>query len=112
MQYVNDDMDEMFRRAAEDYPLDTSGADWEKVKAMLNGDAASSVTKEKKKRRFFWFFLIIPVGMSAIAYFYYQPATITTTKPVAARNIGEKAPATKETSNKESTENTVDSSDY
>ena len=35
MQYVNDDMDELFRKAAKDYPLDTSGSDWSKVAAAL-----------------------------------------------------------------------------
>ena len=39
MQYVNDDMDELFRRAAKDYPLNTNSADWEKVKNKL-ADAA------------------------------------------------------------------------
>ena len=37
MQYVNDDMDDVFRKAAEGYPLDTTGADWNKVLAGLEG---------------------------------------------------------------------------
>jgi hypothetical protein len=35
MQYVNDDMDELFKRAAENYPLDTNSANWNKVLAAL-----------------------------------------------------------------------------
>lgn len=36
MQDVNDDMDELFRRAANNYPLNTNGADWSKIAAALN----------------------------------------------------------------------------
>ena len=35
MQHLNNDMDELFRKAAEGYPLNTGGADWEKVHARL-----------------------------------------------------------------------------
>ena len=37
MLYVNDDTDELFRRAADDYPLNTDGAEWEKVYNQLPG---------------------------------------------------------------------------
>jgi hypothetical protein len=46
MQYINDDMDELIRRAAEDYPLNTSGADWERVK---KGMESGNVQKKSKK---------------------------------------------------------------
>src|SRR4051812_38811696 len=46
MQYINDDMDELIRRAAEDYPLNTSGADWERVK---KGMESGTVQKRSKK---------------------------------------------------------------
>jgi hypothetical protein len=35
MQHLNNDMDELFRKAAEGYPLNTGSADWEKVHARL-----------------------------------------------------------------------------
>lgn len=43
MQYPNNDMDELFRKAAEAYPLNTGAANWEKVQAALAGE-------EKKER--------------------------------------------------------------
>ena len=36
MQYVKNDMDELFKRAAENYPLNTNSADWSKVAAGLH----------------------------------------------------------------------------
>ena len=38
MQFVNDDMDDLYRRAAEEYPLKTDSGDWNKVldKKLVN----------------------------------------------------------------------------
>jgi len=36
MQSLNDDMDELFRRASDEYPLNTNGADWNKVLQQLH----------------------------------------------------------------------------
>jgi len=66
MQYVNDDMDELFRRAAENYPLDTNGADWNKVLAAMQGTEATKTVTEKKgnkKRRFLWLLLLLPMAL-------------------------------------------------
>jgi hypothetical protein len=66
MQYVNDDMDELFRRAAENYPLDTKGADWNKVLGALQGEAPLKAIAEKKKNkngRLLWLLLLLPLGL-------------------------------------------------
>jgi hypothetical protein len=66
MQYVNDDMDELFRRAAENYPLDTSSADWNKVLTALQGEALEQTIAEKKKNkngRLLWLLLLLPLGL-------------------------------------------------
>lgn len=47
MQQVNDDMDDLFRRAAESYPLKTDSADWGKVAAKI-GDPPPVVTGNTK----------------------------------------------------------------
>ena len=51
MQYVNDDMDELFRRAAENYPLNTNSADWNEVqkKLIAAGIGEQETVVEKKK---------------------------------------------------------------
>lgn len=65
MQYVNDDMDELFRRAAENYPLNTSSADWNKVLTALQGQAQEQTIAEKKRNkngRLLWLLLLLPLG--------------------------------------------------
>lgn len=63
----NENMDDLFRKAAENYELDTSGAsDWDAVNnALRNADTLSEEgNKEKKKKRrlFFWWFLVLPAA--------------------------------------------------
>ncbi len=66
MQFMTDDnMDELFRRAANDYPLNTDSADWEKLTAMQTENAVedSNSGKEKKKsyRKYLWLLLLLPM---------------------------------------------------
>ena len=61
-QSLNDDMDELFRKAAEDYPLKTDGADWDKIAQQLEqpGDAAT-VPPAPVRRRPKWLLLLLPL---------------------------------------------------
>jgi hypothetical protein len=78
MQYVNDHMDDLFRRAAENYPLDTSKADWNKVLAALQNQQAQSTTipekKGNKKSRLLWLLLLLPFGL--ICNQLYSPGNL------------------------------------
>lgn len=66
MQPLNDHMEDMIRRAAQDYPLDTRGADWNRVQKKLSD-------KEKRRRSKAWLLLLLlPLGV--IGYFYF-PST-------------------------------------
>ncbi|MGZ8544894.1 MAG: hypothetical protein ACXWV0_06335 [Flavisolibacter sp.] len=60
-------MDDLLRRAAEHYPLDTSGADWNKVLNALQEDEIKpvAVVPEQKpsRRRFLWLLLLLPLGL-------------------------------------------------
>jgi len=65
MQYLSDDnMDELFRRAADDYPLKTNKPDWDKVShALQTEDAAKEADDAKKKtsyRKLLWLLLLLP----------------------------------------------------
>src|SRR6476620_10411424 len=62
MQYVNDDMDDLFRRAAENYPLDTKSADWDKIAAELNLKPDKTNNGNTKDRRFLWLLLLLPLS--------------------------------------------------
>ena len=43
MQFVNDDMDDMYRRAAEEYPLKTDSGDWNKVLEKMQSDGKEKI---------------------------------------------------------------------
>ena len=50
MQFLDDDIDQLFRRASEDYPLNTNSSDWNKIARALDED------KPKNKKNFGRFF--------------------------------------------------------
>ena len=66
----NDDMDELFRKAAENYEVDTGKAsNWDALSKALQNAETLPLTyedKKKKKRRFFfWWFLLLPAAWIA-----------------------------------------------
>jgi hypothetical protein len=62
MQHLNDDMDELFRKAADDYPLNTRTPDWNKVAEGLSQDSTPAVPVKKSYRRYRWLWLLLPLG--------------------------------------------------
>ncbi len=65
-----DDMDDLMRKAAENYEIDAEkAADWNAVYAAVHETNESSqppVEEKKKRRRFiFWWFLLLPLGWIA-----------------------------------------------
>jgi hypothetical protein len=77
MEHVNNDMDDLFRKAGELYPLKTSGSDWDGVLGKLREDI-SGVTgsqpglhaqENRNKRRWLLLLLLIPIGISSLVYF-------------------------------------------
>ncbi|RYZ57093.1 MAG: porin family protein [Chitinophagaceae bacterium] len=56
MQYPDNDMDELFRKAAEAYPLNTGAANWEKVRAVL----AAEEKKPAAGGSLRWIVVILP----------------------------------------------------
>ena len=68
MQYLNDDnMDELFRRAADDYPLNTDSGNWDKVNAAMqteNADSNADKNSAKKNsyRKYLWLLLLLPMA--------------------------------------------------
>lgn len=69
MHHVNDDMDEMFRRAGKEYPLDTTGADWEKIAKELNIPKQEKAVSENSNRKFLWLLLLLPFSFICTQYF-------------------------------------------
>ncbi|GAC1426261.1 MAG: hypothetical protein NVSMB67_28920 [Flavisolibacter sp.] len=69
MQFQNNDIDDIFKKAAENYPLNTSKSNWEKISAALN--AASYEVKPKpnnfSKGNFLLIFLLFTtLGITSI----------------------------------------------
>ena len=72
MQYLNEDMDDLFRKAAEDYPLKADQGNWDivaKKMAAIAPEEAPVVLPQKRKKRFiFWWLLLLLIP--AIVLFY------------------------------------------
>jgi len=69
MQPINDDMDELFRRAGEDYPLDTSSADWEQVAKKMNLSVEEKNESKSSNRKLLWLLLLLPFSFICTHYF-------------------------------------------
>lgn len=72
MQVANDDMDDIYRRAAKDYPLNTDSADWDAVHKKLSAEKAineGSASKNKNYRHLLWLLLLLPMGLVYKNYF-------------------------------------------
>jgi hypothetical protein len=102
MEHVNDDMDELFRRAAEGYPLNTDSADWNAVVKKLsvekpvNTDRGSS--KNKNYRHLLWLLLLLPAVWVYDNYSFRKSGS-------NAVNISAKNPANKNLANAEQSKN-------
>ena len=60
MQSLDDDMEDLFRRAGEDYPLKTDGFNWKKVQQKISIDEGNSIAIKKQDYRAFWLLLLLP----------------------------------------------------
>ena len=74
MQHLNNDMEELFRKAADNYPLKTDSADFNKIIAGLTADQENVSPKKKsgenkKYRKFLWLLLLLPLGYVSILQF-------------------------------------------
>ena len=77
MEHVNDDMDDLYKKAGENYPLKISEPDWDAVWGKLKqdvpgatGEPASPSKKVRSKRRRFLLLLLIPIVAGSIVYFF------------------------------------------
>jgi hypothetical protein len=65
MQYLDDNMDELFRKAAEEYPLRTPEPDWSRIESALqsgNNIPLPAGRDKRDNRRFLWFLVLLPLG--------------------------------------------------
>lgn len=85
MHNINDDIDELLRRAAENYPLKTDGADWNKVFSALDSEqppvAPASKSNNGYRLLVLLFFLSLPMVCD---YFIQNQSGRTAFSPAGA----------------------------
>ncbi|HSZ33843.1 MAG TPA: outer membrane beta-barrel protein [Puia sp.] len=77
MEHLENDMDDLFQKAGELYPLKTSESDWESMLGKLNEDGLGNQKGAIKmnsrlignKRKWLSLLLLIPIGVGSILYF-------------------------------------------
>ncbi|MEP6684461.1 MAG: hypothetical protein ABJA35_14425 [Parafilimonas sp.] len=67
MPYKNDNLEELFKNAAEDYPLKTNNSDWDSVASKLN-ITASKTTGKNYRFLAYTIFALLLLGGSLIIY--------------------------------------------
>src|SRR5687768_4698087 len=68
MQFVNDDMDDLYRRAAEDYPLKTDSGDWNKVLDKMQAGGEGKIPVKRDRSRYFLLLALIPLVLICTTY--------------------------------------------
>lgn len=68
MLNLNDDMDDLIRQAADEYPLKTDGKDWDKV---LGGINAAGKTEQVNAAKYLWLLLLL-LPLLIIIPLYHQ----------------------------------------
>ncbi|MEO8583593.1 MAG: outer membrane beta-barrel protein [Flavitalea sp.] len=59
MQHIENDMDDIFSKAGVEYPLNTSGSNWDAVRAGLDAGSATLPAQKIHYRRFLWLLLLL-----------------------------------------------------
>jgi hypothetical protein len=77
MEHLENDMDDLFQKAGDLYPLKTTASDWDAVAGKLNGEGfgdqaivpGTNTSTARNRRRWLLLLLLIPVGLGSIIYF-------------------------------------------
>jgi len=79
MQHVDPDMNELFKKAADEYPLQTDTSDWEAMLGKLDGIASGNEAIQKRTVAYkklviglFSLLLLLPVGLMLKEHFTAQ----------------------------------------
>ncbi len=97
MEHLENDMDDLFQKAGQLYPLKTSGSDWDTVLGKVYEEGfgdQTGVSGNKRaariKRRWLLLLLLIPIGFGSVIYFssskkLLQTSAINTVKNNSAK---------------------------
>jgi hypothetical protein len=97
-QLNGNDIDDLFRRASDKYPLRTDNADWDRLAADLEKDPSlilppiSEEGDRRRRKRFFWLFLLFP--LAGVGYYMgHRTSQGSTAHPAIARSAQQGTPA-------------------
>src|SRR5688500_15353569 len=68
MQFVNDDMDDLYRQAAEDYPLKTDSGDWNKVLEKMQAGGEGKIPVKRDRSKYLLLLALIPLVLICTTY--------------------------------------------
>ncbi|WP_343692701.1 hypothetical protein [Chitinophaga sp.] len=86
MQLLDDDMDELFRNAASQYPLKTDGADWDALSSRLQSAAPQgSVAAGARSNK--WVGLGVSILLTVLFFITYAPPLETGNLPRTGKEI-------------------------
>ena len=85
MQLLDDDMDELFRNAASQYPLRTDGADWDAISGRLqSGNTPGAAGSPVRSNKWLWAGIILL--LTFIFFIIYAPVLENGKLPVKSNN--------------------------
>ena len=87
MQYVKDDMDELFKRAAESYPLKTEAGSWDDIAPAIVSTSFPGVKTISKKQRNASLFLLLFIFSALLIPFIRISAPYTDESFVDKNNV-------------------------
>jgi hypothetical protein len=87
MEDVNPDMEEIFKEAADKYPLKTDTADWEAFSKKLHGREKNIKGVIERKWIILFLLLLIPIGLIITQYFKTHQKQIQTVAKVEDKQI-------------------------
>ncbi|MEP6677622.1 MAG: outer membrane beta-barrel protein [Ferruginibacter sp.] len=97
MQHLENDMDELFQRAAENYPLKKGEGDWESIAKRIadksNPPTTVAVSKSNGRKKITALLLLLFIGVVSWFIFqhYQQRTDVVPGKNVLARNVKEES---------------------
>ena len=89
MQYVENDMDNLFRKAAQNYPLKTEAKGWDDIAGVLVPQASGgAIANKKSKRKNKWLILLaFLIILSAVSFFIYSNNGMQPSSDAIGKNI-------------------------
>src|SRR6476660_4572164 len=90
MQDVNPDMEDIFREAADKYPLQTDTADWKTVSQKIHAnetEVRGGIAYSERKWIILFLLVLIPLGLTTTQYFKVQNTQVQTVAKVEDKQI-------------------------